>query len=88
MIQPRHITFFFIFLLVLIMPWWIYLPALALAVLLLPFFWEGLVLAFIVDVLYGTRLSENFFLMFPIALGTTLLLVIVPFIQKRFRFYV
>ena len=38
---------------IIFLPYYIYLPALLIAILVLPFFWEGILLGFLVDVLYG-----------------------------------
>lgn len=44
---------------ILVLPYWIYLPVLFLGVAFFPLFWEGIWLAFLIDVFYGSGI-ENF----------------------------
>jgi hypothetical protein len=39
---------------IIFLPYWIYIPLLFLAILFFPFFWEGILLGFLIDVLYGS----------------------------------
>lgn len=74
-----------IFFSILFLPWWIYLPLLFIAVALLPMFWEGVFLGFLIDALYGD-LSLPF--VSPIALATLVALIIFLPLRSRLRAYV
>jgi len=39
---------------IIFLPYWIYLPLLTVAIFYFRFYWEGLILAFFIDVFYGT----------------------------------
>ena len=49
----RVITFILLVLGAILLPYWIYVPALALSIIYFRFFWEGVVVGFIIDLLYG-----------------------------------
>ena len=49
----RLVSYFIILLLILFTPYWIYIPVLLLAILVFPFFWEGVLFALLIDTLYG-----------------------------------
>lgn len=74
-----------IFFSILFLPWWIYLPLLFIAVALLPMFWEGVFLGFLVDVLYGD-LSLPF--VSPVAFVTLVVLILILPLRSRLRAYV
>jgi len=38
---------------ILVLPYWIYIPVLFIGIILFPFFWESILFAFLIDVLYG-----------------------------------
>lgn len=52
--KKRIITTVLIVVSVIIMPYWFYLPVLFLAVIIFPFYWEGLLVVFFIDVIYGS----------------------------------
>ena len=49
----RLVSYFIILLLILFTPYWIYIPVLLLAILVFPFFWEGVLFAILINTLYG-----------------------------------
>lgn len=65
---------------ILVLPSWIYIPALFIAIIIFPFFWEGLLFALLVDVLYGGGVK--------IALSALVLLIILVPIRENLRFNV
>lgn len=65
---------------ILVLPYWIYLPALLIAIILFPFFWEGLLLAFLIDIFYGSGIA--------VALYALILLIIFLPIRESLRSYV
>lgn len=63
---------------ILVLPYWIYILVLFLAIILFPFFWEGIFLAFLIDLLYGGGIST--------ALGAFVLLITLLPIRENLRF--
>lgn len=86
MTNKRIAAIIIIFLAILFLPWWIYLPLLFIAIALLPMFWEGVFLGFLVDVLYGEGLSLPF--ISPVALVTLVALIIFLPLREHLRAYV
>lgn len=72
-------------LLVLFMPYWFYLPLIAVAILLLPFYVEGILLALLTDSFYGAFGSGLFILNFPLAITAGILFSLSPFLRRRLR---
>lgn len=72
--------------LVLVAPYWIYLPVILVGVVVFPTFVEGIVVALMADALYGHSDGAIFILNFPYALGVAVLVSFAPIIRKRLRF--
>ena len=49
----RHLATAFVFLSIIFLPYYIYVPALILAMGFFSLFWEGVFLGFLIDILYG-----------------------------------
>jgi len=49
----RVITVIVLVLSIVLLPYWLYLPALVISMVYFRLFWEGIALAFLVDALYG-----------------------------------
>jgi hypothetical protein len=70
--------------LIIFAPFWIYLPALFLALVYFPIFWEGVILGFLADALYapaGSLLGSH-----AIALASLIVALAVIPLRERFRF--
>jgi hypothetical protein len=65
---------------ILVLPYWIYIPILFIAIVLLPFYWEGILFAFLVDILYGSGVETGLY-------ALILLVVLLP-VRKSLRAYV
>lgn len=50
----RHFVSAVILIAVVFLPYWIYVPLIFAASLLLPFYWEAILFGFLIDTLYGT----------------------------------
>lgn len=76
-----------VFLSIIFLPYWLYLPLLGAAMIFFPFFWEGVLLALLIDVLYGggVGLATDFFS--PLALVATLLLIVLLPLRERVRIH-
>ncbi len=72
-------------LLILAFPYWVYLPALGLSVLLLPLYWEAVFLGFLIDVFYGVRVHTGISLQYPCALLVLLLILVLIPVRERIR---
>lgn len=83
----RFIAVIIILLSVIFFPYWLYLPLLGAAIIFFPLFWEAILVALLIDVLYGGGIGRATALFSPMAvLATTLLLVMLP-VRERLRVY-
>ena len=73
---------------ILALPYWIYIPILFIAIILFPFFWEGILFALLIDVLYGSFLGTFPFLFSPTAAIALIALVVMLFFRDNLRSYV
>ncbi|MDB5254392.1 MAG: hypothetical protein JWL80_458 [Parcubacteria group bacterium] len=71
--------------LILAFPAWIYIPALCIPIALFDFYWEGIILAFFIDVMYGTRVHTGISLYFPFAESAAVLVLLLLPIKRRLR---
>jgi hypothetical protein len=85
MMKMRIITTIFILFALFLLPYWIYLPILFLSLLVFPFFWEGIILAFVVDTLYGFGGGTDWVGRFPMALIAAIIFLVVPLARKYLR---
>ena len=70
---------------VIFLPSYIYLPALFIAIIVLPFFWEGILIAFLVDALYGPGLASFGSIFSTFAFYSTFLVAIIVPVRKSIR---
>ncbi len=70
---------------IIFLPYWLYLPLLGAAMIFFPFFWEGIVLALLIDVLYGGGIGRVGELFSPIAFAATLILAALLPLRERIR---
>lgn len=73
---------------ILVLPYWIFIPVLFAAALLLPFFWEGIWLAFLIDVLYGSGIQVLPSLLSPLAFSVLMTLIVLIPLRENLRFHV
>ena len=73
---------------ILFLPYWIYVPLLLIAIFITPLFWEGIILGFIIDVLYGREAHIGISWHFPTALAALLLVAAMIPLRRRLRMYV
>ncbi|MDB5266259.1 MAG: hypothetical protein JWN89_74 [Parcubacteria group bacterium] len=84
--KKRDIATLILLILILAFPYWVYLPALLLAILFLPMYWEGIFLGFLIDVFYGARAHPGLSLSYPYALGVLLLILVLIPLREHLRF--
>ena len=75
-----------LFLCVVFLPYWVYVPAVLAALVLLPFYWEAVPLALVADVLYGGA-HPAFDLGFPFAIMALLLVLVMIPARERLRLH-
>lgn len=85
MILKRIFASVLILVLILIAPYWMYLPAIFICMLIIPFFWEAVPFGMLIDTLYSPWPLLHF-PPFPIALSALALLLILPLVRSRLRF--
>ena len=67
------------------MPFWIYIPAIVGADIFFPFYFEAIVLGFLVDVLYGQHISQGLSFIFPLALFLSIFIIVILPVRERLR---
>jgi hypothetical protein len=67
------------------LPYWLYLPSLLAAMIVFPIFWEGIVLAYLIDILYGRGIGTLAELLSPMAFTAALLLIVLIPVRERLR---
>lgn len=84
----RFLGFVIILFSIFVLPFWIYIPILFMAVIFFPFFWEGILLGFFVDVVHGSGIT-SFTSLFPsFAIYVLIALIILLPLRERLRSYV
>jgi len=76
-----------IFISILVLPYWIYVPVLFVGIVLFPFFWEGIVFVFLINVIHGGSVEFPANLTSPLALSVLFVLIAMLPIRKRLRSY-
>lgn len=82
----RNISSLIVLISILVLPYWLYIPILFIAIIFFSFYWEGILFAFLVDVLYGDGVS--FYSISPLVLGALAAIVILMPFRARLRSYV
>lgn len=87
--MTRHIFGFVVILVsILVLPYWVYIPFLFIGIILLPFFWEGMLLAFLINMLYSGGVEVFSSLVSPLTLSVLIVLIAMLPIRERLRSYV
>ena len=73
-------------LLIIFAPFWLYLPALFLSIVYFDYFVEGIVLALVIDVVYGPA-GHSILFGFPFAIISAVLVLISIIVRERLRIY-
>lgn len=82
---PRILSSLILLIIVGTMPFWIYIPAIVVAVVFFPFYFEAIILGFLVDVLYGQNISQGLSFVFPFALFLSISIIIILPVRERLR---
>ena len=83
----RILAIIIVFISILLLPYWLYLPILVIAIIFLPFFWEGILLALLSDILYGSGIELGRSILFSASFLVLALLIILLPIRKRLRLH-
>lgn len=86
MSSTRIASSIFLLILVATTPYWLYLPLIAVAIFIFPFYVEGIILGLLVDALYGSGQHGFFLINFPFALIAAALVLGTPLVRRRLRF--
>jgi len=73
---------------IIVLPYWFYIPALFVAIILFPFFWEGILFVFLINVLYGNGMEILPLLVSPFAILVLVVLIILLPLRERLRLHV
>ena len=73
---------------ILLLPYWVYVPVLFIGVILFPFFWEGILLVFLVSVIHGSEMAILPSLVSPLALSLLIVLILLLPLRESLRSYV
>lgn len=76
-----------IFISVLFFPYWVYVPLLFIGIIFFPFFWEGIILALIIDFIHGAGLWGPSLLFTSFGFYVLISLIILLPIRERLRTY-
>ncbi len=71
---------------ILLLPYYIYAPALIVAIVLIPEYYEGILLGLLIDVLYGTHTMWSF-LGFPFGLTAVVGIILLVPLREKLRSY-
>ena len=87
MSKRRYITLAALLLAIIFLPYYIYLPLLAAAIIAFPFFWEGVLAGFLIDVLYGPEIDSFLAIFSTFAFFSLVLAAAMLPIRRRIRAY-
>lgn len=73
---------------ILVLPYWIYIPVLFIGLIFFPFFLEGMLATFLVDVIYGGGMDVFSLLVSPLTLSALVVLIAMLPIRESLRSYV
>ena len=73
----RLIGFVFVLFSILFLPYWFYAVSLFVVIVIFPFFWEGILLGFLVDIVHGSSTE--------IAIYALILLIIILPVRENLR---
>jgi len=83
----RILGFVIVLIAILVLPYWIYIPVLFLAILVFPFFWEGILFALLINLVHGGGGDILSLLFSPLALMVLIALIMLWLLRKNLRSY-
>jgi hypothetical protein len=84
--MTRHIfASLIIFLSILFFPYWIYIPILFVAIIIVPFFWEGVLFVLMIETISLGKVEMFTSLISPLTISALLVLIILLPIRERLR---
>ena len=87
--MTRHVLGFLgVFLSILFLPYWIYIQVLFIAIILVPFFWEGILFALLVNVIFGDQIDILTLPLSPLPVLTLIVLIILLPLREKLRLHV
>ena len=73
---------------ILILPYWIYIPVLFIGIILIPFFWESILIVFLINIIHSNKIEVISLLVSPLALFVLFILIITLLVRESLRSYV
>ncbi len=84
----RIIGFIIVFVSIITLPYWVYVPVLFIAIIIFPFFWESIILVLLIDVLYGNGVKTFSWSVPPLAFSVLVALIVMLYFRDSLRSYV
>ncbi|MDO8728713.1 MAG: hypothetical protein Q7K26_02330 [bacterium] len=72
----------------LVLPYWIYIPVLFIGIILFPYFWEGILAVFLIDIIHSNATEMFSLLISPLILSVLITLIIMVPVRESLRSYV
>ncbi len=88
MTTRRIIGLIIILIAILILPYWIYIPILFMAILVFPFFGEAIIFVLLINTMYGDGIKITKLLVSPLFISVVLTIIIMLPLRERLRFNV
>ncbi|PIP55949.1 MAG: hypothetical protein COX06_00575 [Candidatus Zambryskibacteria bacterium CG22_combo_CG10-13_8_21_14_all_42_17] len=76
-----------IFISIMVLPFWIYIPVLFAVIVFVPFFWEGILFTFLIEVVHNSGIEFFSLLSSPLVISVLVALIILLPIRDRIRTY-
>lgn len=84
----RAISYVVILISILFLPYWLYVPIIVAATVIIPFFWEAIIFGFLIDVLYGSSTKFSVFFVSVHSLAATIIIIAAMIFKEKLRFHV
>lgn len=72
---------------IIFLPFWVYLPILLASIIVFPLYWEGMVFAFLIDILYGLGVPGISGLLSSMSFWALAVLIVLLPVRARIRIH-
>lgn len=87
--MTRHILgSIIVFFSMLFSPYWIYIPVLFVTIIVIPFFWEGILFALMIETISAGEVEMFTSLTSPLTISAFIMLIVLLPIREKLRFHV
>jgi hypothetical protein len=70
------------------LPYWIYIPVLFIFIILVPFFWEGILFAILINIIYAKNMGMLALVLSPLTVIALIVIIVLLPIRDKLRLYV